>query len=78
MRMPRINIYVPEDLAAKAREAGLNVSRLTQEAIRIELGRQELRSWLKELERLPKHDISHEDVMAALDAARDEFGELSG
>ena len=33
MRMARVNVYLPDDLAAKARAADLNVSRLTQAAI---------------------------------------------
>ena len=39
MRMARVNITVPDELYDKARSAGLNVSRVAQDAIRAELAR---------------------------------------
>jgi Arc/MetJ family transcription regulator len=39
MRMSRVNITVPDDVAAKAREAGLNVSRVATTALIEELDR---------------------------------------
>ncbi len=35
MRMARVNVYVPDELAEKAKVAGLNVSSLTQEAFAV-------------------------------------------
>lgn len=46
MRMSRVNVYIPDDLAAAAREAGLNVSSLTQKAIRSALQSQATNQWL--------------------------------
>ena len=37
MRMARVNVYLPDDLAEAAKKSGLNVSALTQEAIRNEI-----------------------------------------
>lgn len=34
MRMARVNVYLPDGLAAASRAAGLNVSRITQDALR--------------------------------------------
>ncbi|WP_028924455.1 type II toxin-antitoxin system CcdA family antitoxin [Pseudonocardia acaciae] len=72
--MARLNVYVPDDLARRARAAGLNVSALTQAAITAELRRDASATdhWLAAL---PAHGgrASHEDAMAALDAARIEF-----
>ncbi len=34
--MPKVNVYLPEDLADWARKAGVNVSAMTQEALRRE------------------------------------------
>jgi post-segregation antitoxin (ccd killing protein) len=39
MRMSRVNITVPDDVAARAREAGLNVSRVATTALIEELDR---------------------------------------
>jgi Post-segregation antitoxin CcdA len=39
MRMSRVNITVPDDVAAQAREAGLNVSRVATSALIEELDR---------------------------------------
>ncbi len=54
MRMARVNITVPDELYDKARSAGLNVSRVAQDAIRAELARlgkiAELDAYLAELE----------------------------
>jgi post-segregation antitoxin (ccd killing protein) len=78
MRMARINVYVPDDLAVRAREADLNVSALTQDAIRRELSVRDLDRWLDGLDDLDATGIGHADVIAALDAARDEFGAPDG
>jgi post-segregation antitoxin (ccd killing protein) len=74
MRMARVNVYLPDELARKARAANLNMSSLAQEALRNALARSDTERWLDELDRLPTVDVSHQSVMAALDAARDEFG----
>ncbi len=39
MRMARVNITIPDDLYRHAKQAGLNVSRLTQGAVANELTR---------------------------------------
>jgi post-segregation antitoxin (ccd killing protein) len=54
MRMARVNITMPDDLYAQARQAGLNVSQLSQRAVADELNRlariAELDAYLAELE----------------------------
>jgi post-segregation antitoxin (ccd killing protein) len=74
MRMARINVYVPDELAQRARAAGLNVSGLTQQALHRALAPIETDRWLDRLETLPGADIPHERVIEALDAARAELG----
>jgi post-segregation antitoxin (ccd killing protein) len=72
--MARLNVYVPDELAKRARAAGLNVSALTQAAITAELDRDATATdhWLATL---PAHEgqVSHEAAMVALDAARAEL-----
>lgn len=52
---------------------GLNVSALTQAAISAELENSATDTWLKGLESRST-GARHDDVLDALDAARDEFG----
>lgn len=72
--MARLNVYVPDDLAARSREAGLNVSALTQQAISAALAVAETDAWLASLGRGAGADVTAADIVAALDEARDEFG----
>ena len=69
--MPRVNIYLPEELAAAVRAAGINLSSLTQEAIRSHLAGRTTDAWLATLDPGPA-PLSHDDALAALDAVRDE------
>lgn len=71
--MARLNVYVPDDLAERARARGLNVSALTQAAIRAELENSDTDAWLDGLE-ARSTNARHSDVLDAIDAARDEFG----
>ncbi|MBM3695954.1 MAG: antitoxin [Actinobacteria bacterium] len=71
--MARVNIYLPEDLAREAKAAGLNISRVAQEALRAELAARRVSDWLEAVRRLPPTGITHEDVLAALDEARAEL-----
>ena len=68
--MPRVNIYLPDDLAAAVRAAGLNLSSLTQQAIRRHLAGRTTDAWLATLDPTPA-PVTHDDALAALDAARD-------
>jgi post-segregation antitoxin (ccd killing protein) len=71
--MARLNVYVPDELAERARACGLNVSALTQAAIAAELDRTSTSAWLDSLPSVGS-TVDHDAVIAALDAARDEFG----
>lgn len=71
--MARLNVYVPDELAAAARAAELNVSALTQAAIDRALAAKATNDWLASLSREPT-GVTHDQAMAALDEAREEFG----
>ena len=75
MRMARVNVYLPDELAREARSAGLNISSIAQEALSRTLTHSETDRWLDRLDRLPHVEISHESVIEAVAAARDEFGD---
>jgi len=71
--MARVNVYLPDDVAQKAREAKLNISSLTQEAVLQALRRGEWNDWIKEVSSRPPVDVTHEQIMQALAEARDEL-----
>jgi len=73
MRMARVNIYLPNDLAEEAKAAGLNISGIAQEALRTELAARRTSAWLDEILRLPPTGVTHEQVMTALREARAEL-----
>jgi post-segregation antitoxin (ccd killing protein) len=76
--MARVNVYLPDDLAAEVRMARLNVSRVVQEALRRELVARGTSEWVKRVRALPPAGVGHDDVVAALDAVRDEMGRRGG
>jgi post-segregation antitoxin (ccd killing protein) len=72
--MPRVNIYLPDDLAAEAKAAGLNVSQVAQHALRERLNRKRTAEWVARIQKLPPTGVTHEEVMDALGAVREEMG----
>lgn len=73
MRMARVNVYLPDKLAEQAKAAGLNVSNLTQEALRSALAARRTDDWLDGIRRLRATGVTHDDVIQAVNVARDEF-----
>jgi post-segregation antitoxin (ccd killing protein) len=73
--MAKMTVYLPDDLAAVARAEHLNVSAITQEAIRERLRLHSLRDWLDSLPGPGAgRSVSHDDVIAAVQQAREDFG----
>ncbi|MGL5850450.1 MAG: type II toxin-antitoxin system CcdA family antitoxin [Phycicoccus sp.] len=73
--MTRLNVYLPDDLAAEARKAGLNLSAVTQDAVRRTLAARSTDAWLAATTTAsgaPARPVSHDRALEALDAARDE------
>ena len=52
----------------------MSVSNITQAALRRELGARNTSEWLSRLARLPGLKVSHEQVLSAIDAEREELG----
>lgn len=73
--MARVNVYLPDDLAERAKAAGVSISALTQDALRSALATSDTDRWLDRLEQLPEHDVSHDVVLRTLDDVRDDFGD---
>lgn len=76
MCMARVNVYLPDELAARAREKGLNVSAVTRSALEAELAADVGTEWLAQVEALPSLGVAHDDALAALDDAREELSGL--
>ena len=69
----RLNVYLPDELAAEAKEAGLNLSAVTQEAVRRTLAGRSTDAWLAAATPTSSTErVSHDHALEALDAARDE------
>ena len=74
--MARVNIYLPDDLARRAREARLNVSGIAQEALERELRIRDFGDWLDRVRADPPlKGWTHADTIEALDAVREESGD---
>jgi post-segregation antitoxin (ccd killing protein) len=76
--MARVNVYLPDDLAEQARDAGINVSSITQDALRRELSGRNTSAWLAQVRTLRPAGASHEEAIAALYEVRDDMGERGG
>ncbi len=71
--MTRLNVYLPDELAAKAKESGLNLSAVTQQAVRRALAERSTDAWLATVATAPSAQrVAHDRALDALDAARDE------
>jgi len=72
--MARVNVYLPDELAERAKAAGVSISTVTQAALRSALATSDTNRWLDSLERLPAQEVSHDVVIRTLDDVRNEFG----
>lgn len=76
MCMPRVNVYLPADLAAEVSDAELNLSALLQEALRQELAKRRMRDWLDGRHALATVEVPDDLLREALQGAKDDFGRL--
>jgi hypothetical protein len=80
MRMARVNVTIPDDVLARARGAGLNVSRVATLALSEELDRrakiEALDEYLRELD-VVLGPVSPEDEAAARGWADRAFGDAA-
>jgi len=72
--MPKISIYVPDELYAELRRRELPVSQLAQQAFAAALADDANRSWIARAQRRPIRTggISTEELMQAVDEEFDE------
>lgn len=72
--MTRLNIYMPDDLAERAKARGLNISALTRAAVAAELARNATAEWLEGIPPRSLSGVDHAAALGALEAGRDELG----
>ena len=72
--MPKISIYLPDELYRAAREHGLAISALTQRAIEGELRAVSTDQWIARVRARPRRHRGTIDTVAVLGEVRDEFG----
>ncbi len=70
--MARVNVYLPDDLAAAAKQANANLSALTRDAVRRHLAARSTDAWLATLPPAPSDPVDHERALEALDDVRAE------
>jgi post-segregation antitoxin (ccd killing protein) len=73
MRMARVNVYLPEDLAEESRVAGLNVSALTQAAVRDALAARRTDAWLDDLIELEGPAVDVRAILRSVGEGRDDL-----
>lgn len=72
--MPKVSVYLPDELYARAKARGLPLSALTQQAIEQALSRSALAEWVDQARRRPRRTTAEFDTASLMDEVRDEFG----
>jgi post-segregation antitoxin (ccd killing protein) len=67
--MARISVYLPDEVAADARAAGLNISKLTRVAVQRELTRSDGWLWLRRIAWERTDLVFHDAIVEAVDRA---------
>ncbi|MGC1185482.1 MAG: type II toxin-antitoxin system CcdA family antitoxin [Candidatus Dormiibacterota bacterium] len=67
MRIPRVNIYLSDELMAAVRPLELNLSQVMQVALRQRLDRQRVDEWLDQLNFPTPTATCHREVQLALE-----------
>lgn len=72
--MPKISVYLPDELYRRARERDLPLSALAQGAIEQALRRASLDEWIAHERSRPRRTTQSIDTARLMDEVRDEFG----
>lgn len=74
MRMARINVYLPDELAERVKSADINVSAVAQRALESELRTASFAEWLERVHALPPVDQKF-DSAEVVRAVREDWEE---
>ena len=73
--MPKVSVYLPDDLYDRARRGGLSLSEVTQRAVEAALREQSVARWVQDVRaRRPRARGDSVDTASLMEAVRDEFG----
>jgi post-segregation antitoxin (ccd killing protein) len=72
--MPKVSVYLPDELYREVRAAGLPISSITQRALEDALAAARNASWVERVRSRPCRVHEVLDTLDALHAARDDFG----
>jgi post-segregation antitoxin (ccd killing protein) len=73
--MPKVSVYLPDELYRAAQERKLPLSTLTQEAVEHALRTSDRKEWVARMRARPPLTDATIDSAALLDEVREEFGE---
>lgn len=76
MRMARINVYLPDELAERVKSADINVSAVTQRALESELRMMSFSEWLEQVHALPPVTKDVDSAEVVREVRRDWEGHL--
>jgi post-segregation antitoxin (ccd killing protein) len=65
--MPKVTVYLPDQLAEAVRASGLNLSHVTQVAAERELARSRVDVWLTRIITEPRSQVTHDMALRALE-----------
>jgi post-segregation antitoxin (ccd killing protein) len=72
--MPKVSIYLPDDLYQEARVQGLPLSAVAQRAIESALAAAHTSDWVARVRARPPRRAARIDTSALVGSVRDEFG----
>lgn len=72
--MPKVSVYLPDDLYRAARDRGLSVSALAQRAVQAALGADETDRWVASVRSRPVRVSQLVNTAELLREVRQEFG----
>lgn len=72
--MPKVSVYLPEDLASEVRRRGLSLSKITQRAVQDAIDHEDRSAWVARMRAAPPAVEGDVDVSALFAAVRDDFG----
>lgn len=72
--MPKVSVYLPQELYDRAKENELPISTLAQEAIEAALSRRSNDAWIERMRSRPPWTGAEIDTAAVMDEVRGEWG----
>lgn len=72
--MPKVSIYLPDELYARAKAHNLPLSSLAQQAIEAALARDANAAWIERMRSRPRGVDTAIDTAAVMDQVKDEWG----